>query len=58
MTEAEETLVEIKAHIATLSNDAQIRVQVIASTFRACLQADPVHGPLALALVGAEVASQ
>lgn len=58
MTNEELVLNEIRKHIATHSEEAQIRVKCIASTFRNCLEIDPVHAGLALALVGAEQAAK
>lgn len=57
MTNEELVLREIRKHIETLSNDDQIRIRCIASTFRNCISIDPVNAGLALALVGAEQAA-
>lgn len=58
MTPEELTLAEIRQHIGGMPEDSRIRVQCIASTFRNCLQIDPEHAGLALALVGAEQAAK
>lgn len=58
MTTEEIVLAEIRKHIGAMSEDSQIRVKCIASTFRNCLELDPEHAGLALALVGAEQAAK
>lgn len=57
MTSDEQTLADIRFEIAKLSEHDQIRVWVIAATLRNIIKADP-YAPMALALVGAELAAQ
>lgn len=57
MTNEEQTLADVRAEIAKMSEDDQLQVKVIAMTLRNILKADP-HAPMALALVGAELAVQ
>ena len=57
MTNEEQTLDEVRAEIAKLSADDRIRVEVIAMSLRNILKASP-WAPMALALVGAELAAQ
>lgn len=57
MTNEEQTLAEVRAEIAKLSADNRVAVEVIAMTLRGILKADP-RAPMALALVGAELAAQ
>lgn len=57
MTEEEQTLLVIRGTIASLPEDDQIQVKVIASTLRNILKADP-RAPMAFALVGAELAAE
>lgn len=56
MTEMQQTLQEIREHIATLLPEEQARIESIAVVMR--VAARDGYGALALALVGAEVAAK
>jgi hypothetical protein len=58
MTPEKLVLYEVKDEIAKLPQDSQIRIEAIARTFRNCLELDPGHAGMALALVGAEEAAK
>lgn len=58
MTPEKIVLYEVKEEIAKLPEDSQIRIEAIARTFRNCLEVDPGHAGMAMALVGAEQAAK
>lgn len=57
MTNEDIVLREIRQAIKRMPDDSQVQVQVIAMTLRTILKTDPVHAPMAFALVIAEQAS-
>jgi hypothetical protein len=56
MSEDEQTLLVIRGTIASMAEDDQLRVKVIAETLRNVLKAGEGHAAMAFALVGAELA--
>lgn len=58
MTPEKIVLYEVKEEIAKLPKDSQVRIEAIARAFRNCLELDPGHASMALALVGAEQAAK
>lgn len=57
MTDEEQTLAEVRAEIAKLPEEDQLKVMAIAMTLRNIIKANS-HAPIALGLVGAEMAAQ
>ncbi len=58
MTEEQQTLAEIRAHIAALPADVNLQVIRCADAYRSIIALAPQAGEMALALIGAELAAR